>query len=130
MSNINKSRFSKFIKITLGTAIAGILLGVIAVLAIALVMKGEFVGFGALGLALGGILVGYPVGVITGIVLAKKVFHCRGSLPLGILGSVLGAVITVAAAEPLNLNATAGILFTVFFVSVPVLCTFGFLLKN
>jgi len=129
MSNINKHRLGKFIKITLGTAIVGILLAVIAVLAVSLLMK-DSVGFAALGLAIGGLLAGYPVGVIIGIILTKKVFHYRGSLPLGILGSVIGVIITVAGAESLNLNASPTILFAVFFVSVPVLCAFGFLLKN
>ena len=122
-------KIAKFIKITLGTAIIGILLGLIAVLIVALLMK-ESVGFGALGLAIGGVLVGYPVGVIIGIILTKKAFHYRGSLLLGVLGSFLGVVITVAAAEPLNLNTNPNILFAVFFLSIPVLCTVGFLLKN
>lgn len=123
------SKIGKFIKITLGTGIVGILLGLIAVLVVTLLMK-DSVGFGALGLALGGVLVGYPVGVIIGIILIKKVFHYRGSLLLGILGSILGVVITMGAAEPLNLNANPGILFAAFFLSVPILCTIGFLLKS
>ncbi|MCK4825058.1 hypothetical protein KA005_55435 [bacterium] len=122
-------KIGKFIKITLGTAIVGISIGLIAVLAVALFMK-ESVGFAALGLALAGVLVGYPVGVIVGIILTKKVFHFRGSLFLGILGSVLGVVITMGAAEPLNLNTNPNILFAVFFLSVPILCTIGFLLKS
>ena len=105
------------------------MLGIIAVLLVSLFMK-ESVGFGALGLALGGILVGYPAGVIVGIILTKKVFHYQGSLLLGILGGILGVVITVAGAEPLNLNTNASTLLAVFFLSVPVLCTIGFLLKN
>jgi len=129
VKSINKSKIGKFIKITLGTAIVGILIGLIAVLIVSLLMK-ESVGFGALGLALAGALVGYPVGVIVGIILAKKFFHYRGSLLLGILGSVLGAVITLAATEPLNLNANPNVLFAVFFLSVPILCTTGFLLKS
>lgn len=123
------SKIGKFVKITLGTGLAGILLGVIAILLVALLMK-ESVGFAALGLALGGILIGYPVGVIIGIILTKKVFHYRGSLLLGILGSVLGVAITMGAAEPLNLNTNPNILFAVFFLSVPILCTIGFLLKS
>ncbi len=128
-SGTTAGKIGKFIKITLGTAIVGISLGLIAVLLVSLFMK-ESVGFAALGLALGGVLVGYPVGVIIGIILTKKVFHYRGSLLLGILGSVLGIVITVAGAEPLNLNTNPNILFAVFFLSVPVLCTTGFLLKS
>ncbi len=128
-SGTTAGKIGKFIKITLGTAIVGISLGLIAVLLVSLFMK-ESVGFAALGLALAGVLVGYPVGVIIGIILTKKVFHYRGSLLLGILGSVLGIVITVAGAEPLNLNTNPNILFAVFFLSVPVLCTTGFLLKS
>ena len=128
-SGTTAGKIGKFIKITLGTAIVGISLGLIAVLLVSLFMK-ESVGFAALGLALAGVLVGYPVGVIVGIILTKKVFHYRGSLLLGILGSILGVVITMAAAEPLNLNTNPNILFAVFFLSVPVLCTTGFLLKS
>jgi len=128
-SGTTVGKIGKFIKITLGTATVGISLGLIAVLLVSLFMK-ESVGFAALGLALGGVLIGYPVGVIVGIILTKKVFHYRGSLLLGILGSILGLIITVATAEPLNLNANVNVLFAVFLLSIPILCTIGFLLKN
>ncbi len=61
-------------------------------------------GFGALGLAIGGILVGYPTGIIVGLLLIKKFFHRKGAVLLGLLGGIIGTVATVALSEPLNLN--------------------------
>ena len=77
-----------------------------------------------------GMIIGYPVGVITGIILMKRVFHSPGSLLFGILGSILGAILTIGLPEPLNLNINPDILFVAFFLSVPLLGMAGFRLKR
>jgi len=120
----------KFVIMTIGLGIIGIVFGLASALIGGKVLGGDSFGFGALGLALGGIILGYPTGIIVGIVSVKKVLHRRGSLLLGILGSIFGAVITIALAEPLNLNSNPNLLFGVFFLSVPLFCLVGFFLKR
>ncbi len=120
----------KFVLMALGLGITGLVFGVIGALIGGKVLGSDSVGFGALGLALGGIIVGYPTGIIVGIISIKKIFHQRGSLLLGILGSIIGSVIIIALAEPLNLNSNPGLLFGAFFLSVPVFCLGGFFLRK
>ena len=114
----------------IGLGILGILFAVIGALIGGRALGGDSIGFGALGLAIGGVIIGYPTGIIVGIVSIKKILHQRGSLLLGILGSIIGAVITMVLAEPLNLNSNTNLLFGVFFLSVPVFCLVGFFLKR
>ncbi len=120
----------KFVIMTIGLGIIGIVFGLVGALIGGKVLGSDSFGFGALGLALGGIIIGYPTGIIVGIVSIKKILHRRGSLLLGILGSIFGAVITIVVAEPLNLNSNPNLLFGVFFLSVPLFCLVGFFLKR
>ena len=119
-----------FVLMTIGLGVLGIVFGVIGALIGGKVLGSDSVGFGALGLAIAGVIIGYPGGIIVGIISIRKIFHQQGSLLLGILGSIIGAVITMAVAEPLNLNSNANLLFGVFFLSVPVFCLGGFFLKR
>ena len=116
----------KFVAMALGLALCG------AILAIA----GGFVGgriagennFGALGLAILGIVAGYFLGNILGIVLIKKFINPRGSILLGILGSIAGVVITVIVG--IILDPDINLFFWIALISVPVLCLAGFYLKS
>ncbi|MFC2123093.1 hypothetical protein ACFLRP_05350 [Bacteroidota bacterium] len=130
MSQTLTRKIAKFVIITISLGVLGVVFGVAGALIGGRVLGGDSVGFGALGLAIGGIIIGYPTGIIVGIVTLKKIFHQRGSLLLGILGSIVGAVITMGLAEPLNLNSNSNLLFGTFFLSVPVFCMIGFLLKR
>jgi len=123
-------RIFKFILMAIGLGVLGILFAVIGALIGGRVLGGDSVAFGALGLAIGGVIIGYPMGIIVGIISIKKILHQRGSLLLGILGNIVGAVITMVLAEPLNLNSNTNLLFGEFFVSVPVFCLVGFFLKR
>ncbi len=123
-------RIFKFLLMTIGLGVLGIVFGVIGALIGGKVLGGDSVGFGALGLAIGGVIIGYPTGIIIGIISIRKIFHQQGSLLLGIVGSIIGAVITIALAEPLNLNSNTNLLFGVFFLSVPLFCLVGFFLKR
>ncbi len=113
--------FVLFIGKFVGLGIAGFVVGVAGALIGALLLKGELFGFGGLVGALAGMIIGYPIGVIAGIVLMTRVFHIRGSLLFGILGSTLGAVLTIGLAEPLKLNVKPNVLLSMFFLSVPLL---------
>ena len=123
-------RIARFILMAIGLGVTGIVFGLIGALISGKVIGGNSVGFGALGLALAGIMIGYPAGIIVGIVLIKKILHQRGSLLFGILGSIIGAVIVIALAEPLHLNSNTGLLFGTFLLCVPVFCLSGFLLRK
>jgi hypothetical protein len=123
-------RIFKFVLMTIGLGVLGIVFGVIGALIGGRILGSDSIGFGALGLAIGGVIIGYPTGIIIGIISIRKIFHQQGSLVLGILGSIIGAVITMVLAEPLNLNSNTNLLFGVFFLSVPVFCLVGFFLKR
>jgi len=123
-------RILKFVLMTVSLGVLGILFGVIGALIGGKVLGSDSVGFGALGLAIGGVIIGYPAGIIIGIISIKKILHQQGSLLLGILGSIIGAVMIMVLAEPLNLNSNTNLLFGVFFLSVPVFCLVGFFLKR
>jgi len=123
-------RIARFILMAIGLGVTGIVFGLIGAIIGGKVIGGDSVGFGALGLALAGIMIGYPAGIIVGIVLIKKILHQRGSLLFGILGSIIGAVIVIALAEPLKLNSNTGLLFGAFLLCVPVFCLSGFLLRK
>ena len=120
----------KFILMAVGLGVLGIVFGVIGALIGGRVLGSDSAGFGALGLAIGGVIIGYPAGIIVGIISIKRVLHQKGSLLLGILGSIIGAVIIMVLAEPLNLNSNTNLLFGAFFLSVPVFCLVGFFLKR
>lgn len=106
----------------------GVVFAILGALTGGRVLARNSFGFGGPGLAIGGLLVGYPLGMIIGIILIKKILHRQGSMLLGISGSIFGVVITLVLSL-LNLN-NPGLLFWVFFLSVPVFCLAGFLLKR
>ena len=125
-----KRTVARFIVTIIGLGIIGIIIGIVGALSGAFIMKGQLFGFGGLAGALMGMIIGYPIGVIIGIFLVNKVLHYRGSLLFGIIGSILGTFLIFGLTEPLNLNINPNILFIVFFLSVPLLCTTGFWLKS
>ncbi len=114
----------------IGLAVIGIAFAIAGAFIGGRVLGSEGAGFGALGLAIGGILVGFPLGTIVGLILLKKLFHQKGSLWLGMSGAIIGAVATAVLSEPLNLNAHVNLLFGVFFAIVPALTLGGFYLKK
>ncbi len=113
-----------------GTGLAGLIAGGIAALIGASVLRGDLPGFGALAGTLMGMIIGYPIGVFTALFLTNKLFHHPGSLLLGVLGILLGVIITIGLAEPLNLNHNTDLLFISFLLAPPLLGTTGFRLKN
>ena len=123
-------KISELLLMTIGLAVLGITFGVIGALIGGKVLADDSGGFEALGLAIGGLIIGYPTGMIVGIFLIKKILHKQGSLLLGILGSIIGVAITVLLAEPLKLNSNTNLLLGVFFLSVPVFCLVGFFSKR
>ncbi|MFC1920200.1 hypothetical protein ACFLYQ_00570 [Chloroflexota bacterium] len=123
-------RVARFVITAIGLGIIGIIFGIAGAFIGGRVLGADSVGFGALGLAIGGVLAGYPAGIIIGIILLKKFFHQRGSLLLGIIGSVIGAALIIVLAGPLNLASNANLLFGTFFLIMPTFCLIGFNLKK
>ncbi len=120
----------KFVIMTISLGVLGIVFGIIGALIGGRALGSDSVGFGALGLAIGGVIIGYPAGIIVGIISIRKILHQQGSLLLGILGSIIGAVIIMVLAVPLNLNSNTNLLFGLFLLGVPAFCLIGFFLKR
>ena len=129
-SSFVAGRIFKFLLMTIGLGIIGIVFGLAGALIGGKVLGSNSVGFADLGLAIGGVIIGYPSGIIVGIISIKRILHQKGSLLLGILGSIIGAVTTMILAEPLNLNSNTNLLFGLFLLGVPAFCLIGFFLKR
>jgi hypothetical protein len=108
----------------------GIIVAVIGALIGSKILGSDDMEFGALGLAIGGILVGYPAGIIIGILLIKKLFQQKGSLLFGLIGGIIGTVATIVLIEPLDLTSNSYLLFATFFVLVTGLSLGGFYMKK
>lgn len=116
----------KFAGFAIGLGVVGILFGILFAF-IGGVSTGENT-FGALGLAFLGFIAGYLLGIIAGIIVIKKWLRQRGSLVLGVAGSIIGAVLTVLMGVAWETDSIL-ILFLMFFTT-PVLCLAGFYLKR
>jgi len=121
-------RIIKFVGMVMGLGIMGVVFGFLVALIGAVMLSGEIFGFGALVGAIGGMLLGYPIGVLVGIVVINWLFHYRGSILFGILGGFLGGVVTLGLGEVVGLDPS--LMFALFFLAVPVMCTVGYRLKK
>ena len=119
----------RFFLITIGLAVSGLVCALVLVLAVSLLMRNDSSGFGALGLALGGAMLGYPLGAVAGLFLLRRVLGMSGGLLLGIIGAFVGAAVPVGIASITNGSMGPDVLIGVYFVSVPVLCAIGFLAR-
>jgi len=93
-------------------------------------MRNDSAGFGALGLALGGAMLGYPLGAMSGLFIFKRVLRVKGSLPLGIIGALVGVAVPVAIASITNAGLEPDVLIVVYFITVPLLCALGYLARS
>jgi hypothetical protein len=120
----------RFVLMTIGLGLSGTAFGAIGALIGGKVLGGDAAGFAALGLAVSGAIAGFAFGIIIGIVSLKTIFHQRGSVWRGILGSLTGAVIILVLAGPFNLISDADLLLAVFCLGVPLGGLAGFYLKR
>ena len=125
-STYKKRNIASFIRTAFGIGILGIIVGIAG----AIFGASRMSGLDGLALALIGLIIGYPIGVIIGIIWTNKVRHYYGSLLFGVIGSILGTLLVIGLEEPLNLNLDPIILFGTFFLVVPLLCVIGFYLKS
>jgi biotin transporter BioY len=104
----------------LGGAVTGGIIGIIA----ALVMKDSLFGLGGLVGAAGGIIIGYPIGVILGIVLVRRWIRREGPLWLAVPLCMVGAAGSLGVAELMHI--ALAISLPAYFVATPLLGTAGF----
>ena len=123
-------RSATFSGMFIGIALFGAVFGLLAALIGVQMLEGELAGFGGLVGAVAGMVIGYPVGVIIGIFLVNKLLRYRGSLLLGIIGGILGALIPIGLAEPLGLSDNPDLLWAIILMAPPLLGTIGFHLRG
>jgi hypothetical protein len=113
-----------------GGALAGLACAVVAGLAAARLLGGANEGWGDLIGAVIGALFGYAVGVTIGVYAAGRRLTRRGSIWLSSLGSVLGVLLVMLAAEPLRLNTNPALLQTAFVIVMPIAATLVFNIRS
>lgn len=118
-----------FVLLAAGLELLGVGFGVMGALVI-----GRGIGGDSFSVLLRGILatvVGYPVGIVIGLVLVKHFLRRKGSPLLGSIACVLWMVIGYLAAMLLaqaDINPYISLIFC--FVTVPVVALAGFFLKR
>lgn len=123
-------RLAAFAVVVLGVAVVGLLLGILAAVGGSFLLQDDLAGFGGIVGAIAGFVIGYPIGVIIGLLLVRRLFHYRGSLWLGAVGSILGGALVIGLAEPLGLNLNPALLWASLLVLSPLLGAIGFHLKR
>jgi hypothetical protein len=118
-----------FISVVLGTAIIGIILGILGAVIGANLLEDGFAGWGGLVGAIMGMSIGYPIGVFAGLITINKLFHYPGSLLIGLIGVILGGVTPFLLAELSGVNLNADLLWVLILLSPPVLGAIGYHLK-
>jgi len=126
--NIRIKNISRFLGMYLGIAFSGFIIGGIAALIGATVMKNSFFGFGGILGSVAGLIIGYPVGVICGIILFRTWIKYNGAIISGILGGLLGAIIILVLAVPLKVDMPVAWTLALYLVVTPLLGTIGFYL--
>jgi len=117
---------AKFIGMMLGTAACGLALGFGLGFLLSRLLWDQFEGWGGLVGALAGMALGYPLGIIIALVVVKRALHYKGSLRLGALGAIIGAVLIFGLAEPFNLNVSPSVHWGSLLVLAPLLATIGY----
>jgi len=120
---------SRFFLTVVALAVAGFLSAGLAVLVVWLVMR-DSAEFGALGLALGGAMLGYPLGVIGGLFVLKRAFKIPGSTAVGAVGAIVGAALALGLASLLNQTGDPSASVIAYFVLIPALATAGLRMRN
>ena len=122
-------RVGLFLAMVLGTGAVGAALATLAAFIGIRLLRGELPGLTVLGVFLLIVAVNHIAGVIIGIVVTDRVIHYRGSLWLGIAGSVIG-VGPVIGLLALGANVTGGTLLICLGLGPPLLGTAGFHLRR
>lgn len=121
-------KIALFLGMLFGTALTGAVAGGIFALIGMLIMKDRLFGLGGIVGSFGGVVIGYPIGVIAGVVLFRKWLKYKGSIPFGVIGCLLGAVIIMVLAVPLRVDIPVAWTLTLYFIAAPLLGAVGFYL--
>ena len=125
-----KQRIFRFGFFAAAVAVAGLVCAAIVGVVTGFLVRDELLGVSWGVGAMGGALVGYPLGAIGGLVMLRRMLHLRGSLVLGVVGGLLGAALTMLVVGQLNLASNPSLVYVIYFLSVPVLCVCGFLARG
>jgi hypothetical protein len=125
-SNARLKRLLTFLGMILGTGLCGLIIGGIATFIGIAILSDGVAGFGKLVGAIAGIVLGYPIGVIAGILVISRLLHYAGSPRLGIVCALLGWVLVIALARPFNVLDDPNLIFTLVLIVPPLFGTIGF----
>jgi len=124
-------RVGLFLAMALGTGGLGAALAALSAFMGVRMMRGELPGLTVLGLFLLIVAASHVAGVIIGIVFTHRALHYRGSLWLGVVGSILGAGLAIGLFFlAMNVNLPGTLLFVCLGVGPPLLGTAGFHLRR
>ena len=128
---IETRSFKSFFWMTLAAAFGGFMVAIPGILIGERILEENSLGgFEDLVGAIMGMVVGYPLGAVLGILVYSRVFKYRGSVWLAGLGAAAGVLLVFGLAEPLNLNASSDLMLGSFFLLTPLLAAWGFHLKK
>lgn len=114
-----------FLTEVLGGATMGVFFALGGVLISTQMIPEGSMGWDEIAGALGGVLLGYPLGVAVGTFFAGKRMKQDGSFVFTLLGSILGTVLVFALAAPLGLTDTSNALWLLFVFIPPLLASLG-----
>ena len=126
MKNNRLASVFAFVGMMLGTALTGLVIGIILALVLAVFIRNDFGGWGGLVAAGIGMAVGYPLGIIIGQAIIRRVFRYEGSLLLGATGAVVGAALPLGVGEMAPGLFPAGGAAVVLLLLSPLLATVGY----
>lgn len=128
---IEKRTLKSFFWLTLAGAFGGFMIAIPGILIGSRVLADNSLGgFEDLVGALMGMVIGYPIGVVLGILVFSKVYKYRGTIWLAVLGAIIGPLIILGLAEPLNLNVNPDVLLGSYFLVTALLSSAGFHLRK
>ncbi len=125
-----RQRAVQFLMIAAVVAAAGLVCAAVVGVVTGFILRDEASGVSWTAAAVGGAFLGYPLGVIGGLVMLRRILQLHGSLLLGLIGVVLASALTMFAAGLFDLSANASLVYLIYFAIVPLLCVFGFLLRG
>lgn len=113
-----------------GSAMAGALLGAALGALAGTIFKDDLFGFGVYLGGAGGLAIGYPLGVIPGLMIMKKwLGYTEGSVWAGVIVEIIGSMIFLALSYFISkIWSAIDMQFVVigYFIIVPLLATVGF----
>ncbi|APV45440.1 hypothetical protein Dform_02132 [Dehalogenimonas formicexedens] len=126
-----KRTVKSFFGMALASALGGYAFAILgALIGSKIIDWNSYGGFGGLVGAIAGMILGYAIGVIFGILVFSKAFRYRGSIWLAGLGAILGMVLILGLAEPLNLNSNSNVMLWSLVVLTALFAAWGFHLKK